>query len=209
MRAPEAGLHTPRVGSHGTGRGDQPTLTGERVRLRPWRPEDAAAVFAACQDADIQRWTQVPVPYLQSHAEGFVTEIGPAMWDQGGALFAVEPSGGGALIASIGVLDVTDGVAEIGYWTVAAARGRGYTAEALGVLSTWALEDLGCRRIELHVDPANLGSRGVAERAGFTAEGVLRQRFLHRGRPADFLMYSLLATDPRPRRGAPAPTVES
>jgi RimJ/RimL family protein N-acetyltransferase len=41
----------------------QSMLTGPRARLRPWRPDDVDAVFAACQDADVQRWTQVPVQY--------------------------------------------------------------------------------------------------------------------------------------------------
>ena len=37
-----------------------------------------------------------------------------------------------------------------------------------------------------------------AESAGFRAEGVLRQRSLHRGVPVDDVIYGLLATDPRP-----------
>ena len=59
----------------GNDRGPQPTLTGSRVRLRPWRTEDVDAVCAACQDAEIQRWTQVPVPYARKHAEEFVSGI--------------------------------------------------------------------------------------------------------------------------------------
>jgi RimJ/RimL family protein N-acetyltransferase len=58
-------------------------------------------------------------------------------------------------------------------------------------------DGLGLRRVELVVDPANTGSRRVAERAGFRAEGVLRQRSIHRGRPVDDVVYGLLATDPR------------
>jgi RimJ/RimL family protein N-acetyltransferase len=49
--------------------------------------------------------------------------------------------------------------------------------------------------MELHVDPANGGSRRVAERAGYREEGVIRQRFLHRGRPADVVLYARLASD--------------
>lgn len=49
----------------------QPTLTGPRVRLRPWWDDDVDAVFAACQDAEIQRWTEVPVPYRREHAAAF------------------------------------------------------------------------------------------------------------------------------------------
>jgi RimJ/RimL family protein N-acetyltransferase len=75
---------------------------------------------------------------------------------------------------------------------------EGFTAEALRPLCGWAFGPGGLRRVELIVDPDNAGSRGVAERAGFRAEGIVRQRFLHRGQPSDVVRYALLATDPRP-----------
>lgn len=185
-------------------RGQQPTLTGERVRLRPWRPDDASAVFAACQDAEIQRWTQVPLPYRREDADGFVTAVAPATWADGGALFAVDRQDDGALLCSIGLFPPSEGFGEAGYWTVAEHRGRGYTAEALRVLADWTFTEVGLGRLELHVDPANTGSRRVAERAGFTVEGLVRQRFLHRGRPSDVLLYARLAARPRSRpRSAP------
>jgi RimJ/RimL family protein N-acetyltransferase len=62
---------------------------------------------------------------------------------------------------------------------------------------------VGVHRVELHVDPENAGSRRVAERAGFRTEGLIRQRFLHRGRPSDVVLYALLASDPRPEVRAP------
>jgi RimJ/RimL family protein N-acetyltransferase len=177
-------------------RGAQPTLTGRRVRLRPWRPDDADAVFAACQDPELQRWTEVPVPYRREHAEQFVGPAAAGAWADGGALFAVEHDG--SLVGSMGVLGLRDGVAAAGYWTLAAQRGRGFTGEALRVLRDWAFDELGVRRLELIADPANTGSCRVAESAGLHAEGVLRQRYLHRGVPGDVVLYALLATDPRP-----------
>lgn len=198
MRVGAGGGDNFAVTTTGTDRGDQPTLTGERVRLRAWRADDAPAVFAACQDAELQRRTQVPVPYRREDAQEFVTEIASAVWRDGGALFAVEHRHDGALLCSVGLFPPGDGFGEAGYWTVAEHRGRGYTAEALGLLADWAFADLGLRRLELHVDPANTGSRRVAERAGFAAEGLVRQRFLHRGEPSDVLLYARLATDPRP-----------
>jgi RimJ/RimL family protein N-acetyltransferase len=176
-------------------RGQQPNLIGPRVRLRPWRPDDVPAVFAAAQDPEIQRWTQVPVPYLREHAEGFVTEIAASTWADGGALFAVEPRDGGPLIASIGLFPPSDRYAEAGYWTVAGQRGQGYTAEALRVLASWAFERVGLRRVELHIDPANAGSLAVARSAGFRIEGTVRQRFLHRGEPTDVVLHARIATD--------------
>ena len=178
-----------------TGRGPQPTLSGRRVRLRPWREDDAAAVLAACQDAEIQRWTQVPVPYGREHAAEFVGAVAPRTWAAGGALFAVEVPGRDELVGSMGLFPPEHGVAEAGYWTAPAARGRGLTAEALGVLTGWALASVGMHRVELLVDPANTGSRRVAEAAGFTAEGIIRRRFLHRGRPSDVVLYARLAGD--------------
>jgi RimJ/RimL family protein N-acetyltransferase len=181
-------------------RGTQPTLTGRRVRLRPWRADDAGAVLAACQDPEIQRWTQVPVPYAAEHAEAFVGAMAAQTWADGGALFAVEPVEGGPLVGSMGLVLPHDGVAAAGYWTAPGRRGRGLTGEALRVLADWALADVGVRRVELLVDPANTGSRRVAESAGFVAEGTIRQRFLYRGEPSDVVLYARLAGDPRPGR---------
>src|SRR4051794_33820739 len=123
-----------------TDRGPQPVLTGRRVRLRPWRPDDAPIVCAACQDAEVQRWIEVPVPYLPAHAAEFVGALARATWSEGGALFAVEELADGGLVGSMGVLSVRSGVAEAGYWTVAGRRRRGLTGEALRVLSGWALD---------------------------------------------------------------------
>jgi RimJ/RimL family protein N-acetyltransferase len=67
-----------------------PTLSGPRVRLRPWRPDDVDAVTAACQDPEVQRWTRVPVPYARSDAEAFVGDVSAGMHREGGASFAVE-----------------------------------------------------------------------------------------------------------------------
>ena len=182
----------------GDARGPQPTVSGRRVRLRPWRAEDAGAVFDACQDPAVQRWTEVPVPYRREDAEQFVGPVATDAWARGGALFAVESQVDGGLVGSIGVLGVRDGTAAVGYWTAAGRRRQGLTTEALRLLSTWALDALGVHRVELIVDPANTGSRRVAESAGFVAEGVLRQRYLHRGVPSDVVLYPLLAGDRRP-----------
>lgn len=177
---------------------DRPTLTGPRVRLRPWRDDDVDAVLAACQDAEIQRWTEVPVPYRREHAAEFVGESDARTWAAGGAQFAVETLDGTGPIGAMTLFPPRDGVGAGGYWTGAAHRGRGFTGEALRVLAAWAFDELGLRRLALVVDPDNAGSRRVAESAGFRAEGVLRQRSLHRGAPVDDVIYGLLASDPRP-----------
>ena len=174
----------------------QPILTGDRIALRPWTAADAQEVCAACQDPEIQRWTPVPSPYQHADAVSYVNETAPKVWREGGALFAVVAIENGALVGSIGVHSFQDGVAHIGYWTAPAARRHGFTAEALRVLTRWFLRDREAARVELVTEPHNVGSRMVAEKVGFTTEGILRSRCLLRGRRTDVVMYSMLPTDP-------------
>jgi RimJ/RimL family protein N-acetyltransferase len=178
-----------------SGRGRQPTLIGSKVVLRPWELGDVDAVFAACQDVEIQRWTTVPSPYSQADAVGYVTEVAAAAWEQGGAEFAVIEAITDRLAGAIGAHGMSDGIAHVGYWTAPAARGRGLTSAALRTLTGWFLRDGAAFRVELVVEPANVASVRVAEAAGFTREGLLRQRYLLRGRRADVAMYSMLAGD--------------
>jgi hypothetical protein len=47
-------------------------LVGEAVQLRPLSDEDEAAVYSACQDSEIQRWTSVPSPYSSDDARSYI-----------------------------------------------------------------------------------------------------------------------------------------
>src|SRR4051794_41904592 len=108
-------------------RGMQPVLIGSEVLLRPWAPADADDVFAACQDVEIQRWTTVPSPYARADAVGYVTEVAPEAWEQGGAVFAVVDAATGGPGGSLGAPGMSNGGGRVGYWAVPAARGRGAT----------------------------------------------------------------------------------
>jgi hypothetical protein len=77
----------------------QPVLTDGTVMLRPFRTSDADAVFRACQDPAIQRWTLVPIPYLREHADQLA---GPVFHEeyrrQRSVQFAVTTAGDGATV---------------------------------------------------------------------------------------------------------------
>jgi RimJ/RimL family protein N-acetyltransferase len=49
-----------------------------RLLLRPFRPSDADAVFAGCQDPEVRRWIPaVPVPSVRADAAHVVGVVGP------------------------------------------------------------------------------------------------------------------------------------
>lgn len=180
---------------------EQVELRGGGLLLRAPRPEDAEAVHAACTDPAVQRWTRVPVPYSAADAVAFVSRFGPDQWATGaGAPFTVLDERTGALLGSMGLNVIVwgDRRAEVGYWVTRGARGNGVASEALGLLAGWSLGRLGLERLELYAETDNTASRVVAERCGFTLEGVLRGRDLHRGARRDMALYGRLASDPPP-----------
>jgi RimJ/RimL family protein N-acetyltransferase len=63
---------------------------------------------------------------------------------------------------------------EIGYWRRTGRGGRGVITESIRGLAGMAFTALQARRVEVRMDENNRGSRRVAERAGFTFEGLLR-----------------------------------
>lgn len=63
---------------------------------------------------------------------------------------------------------------EIGYWVRTSAAGRGYALEAVRGLTELAFSKLNARRVEIRCDERNTKSRSVAEKAGYTLEGILR-----------------------------------
>src|SRR4051794_452079 len=126
-------------------------LTTPRLLLRPIGPADVDAVYAACQDPQIQRWTTVPSPYLREHAEQFAGEYAPKAWAAGdAAVFGVTDLGTEELLASVGLhfdRGRDAGIAEIGYWAAAAARGRGVTTEAVAPVCAFGFATCGGRRL--------------------------------------------------------------
>jgi RimJ/RimL family protein N-acetyltransferase len=173
-----------------------PPLSDDVVTLRPWGEEgDVAAITAACNDPAIAEFLdQLPSPYTEDDARTYL-EICREGWADGTQTNFAITEGGGPL-GSVGVrwVEPDQGVAEVGYWMAAEARGRGLCTRAVRLVSRWVLEDCGGERLQLRADELNIPSRRVAENAGFTQEGILRSsRYNPRlGRRVDFVMYSLM-----------------
>ncbi|MFJ9648121.1 GNAT family N-acetyltransferase [Streptomyces sp. NPDC101206] len=179
----------------------EPTaLVTERLVLRPHRPEDVDEVLAACQDPEIQRWIPVPVPYRRTDAETYVLRTVPGGWrDDTEYNFAVRlagPDGAeGALVASTAVVPRGSHAHEIGFWAAPGLRGRGHTTEAVRAVARWAFTEAGCVRLIWRAGVGNTASRAVAEKAGFTFEGVQRAGMEHRGTLRDCWVGALLPSD--------------
>lgn len=87
---------------------------------------------------------------------------------------------------------------EIGYWLRKSAEGHGYMAEAVSLLTHFALNDLKANRVEILCDAQNIRSAAVARRLGFVHEGTLRNDSLqpNGGGIRSTHVFSRIPTDP-------------
>ncbi|MEV0648993.1 GNAT family N-acetyltransferase [Phytomonospora sp. NPDC050363] len=176
---------------------EQPVLSTSlpELTLRPMAERDLDGIVEACQDAEAIRWTTIPQPYFREHAEGFL-DIVRRGWVEGVNAVWVLADGDDAYCGTIDLrLGENLRVAEVGYATAAWARGKGYMTAALKALTAYGFDVLGCERITWKAYVGNDASRRVAEKAGFTVEGVLRAEQSHRGEPRDCWLASRLRTD--------------
>ncbi|MEU8269439.1 GNAT family N-acetyltransferase [Sphaerisporangium sp. NPDC049002] len=158
---------------------------GPALLMRPWAERDIPELIEVYRDPVMRRWTRFHVTDEQDARRWL--EIQRVGWSGGGRLsFAVleeaEPGSGVLrLVANVALKGLTPGGAgaEVGYWTAAAARGRGVAGRALERMTTWAFEAFGggglrCLRLLHQVD--NLASCRVAGKCGYVLAGVLPAR---------------------------------
>ena len=153
-----------------------PRLSDGEITVRGARESDIPDIIAACQDPEIPRWTRVPSPYTREDAARFLALAATEAAAGEAIALAIARAEDDRLIGTIGLMDVAagNGRGEIGYWTAAAARGRGATTRAVVLVRDWAVAELGLTELEILAHRDNPPSQRVAERAGFAATGEER-----------------------------------
>ncbi len=176
-----------------------------RLLLRPYRAEDAPDVVLACRDELTQRWLPLPNPYTDADAAAWCIEMAPGFRRSGeGIEWAAVRRSDDRLIGSFGLkrTDWRGRSSEIGYWVAPWARGEGFAVEATLAIASWLLVEQRFERMVLRAATGNLASQRVAEKAGFTREGIARSAgFTNDGR-VDLVVFSLVRSDLDEPRGA-------
>jgi RimJ/RimL family protein N-acetyltransferase len=173
-----------------------PPLADGVIALRLWTPVDVAVIAAAYQDPAIWRFSWPhDRPYTVEDAHAYLVESA-RLRSAGRALELAVASVGGPDeplgVVSLYDVDRDQARAWLGYWIVPAARGRGVATRAARLLARWGFDALGLARIELTCGPDNHISQRVAERCGFTREGLLRSHIRFKGGRRDTVVYGLL-----------------
>jgi RimJ/RimL family protein N-acetyltransferase len=175
--------------------GPQPVLTTtDGWVLRPWNAADAPVVLAAFADPAIRHWN------CRSMASGNEARDWIRSWSQAWAeerdasWAVVDPglrgpnagtglrgpnaeTGTEAVLGRVALRDIRrdTGQAEVSYWVLPAARGRGVAAGAVDAVSRWAFTTIGFQRLHIVHAVENGASCRAATRADFALEGTLRR----------------------------------
>jgi RimJ/RimL family protein N-acetyltransferase len=154
----------------------KPTLTGEKVVLRPFVVEDdLPAMRAAMRDPEVVRFTgSAPLGPGDEERSRAWYETRNEQRDR--LDLAVVDRAGGGCVGEV-VLNEWDGRNQSCSYRVLlgpAGRDRGLGSEATRLIVGYGFERLGLHRISLEVFAFNPRARRAYEKAGFVAEGVLR-----------------------------------
>ena len=82
-------------------------------------------------------------------------------------------------------------------------RGRGIASESVVLLTRYLFDRRKLNRIRLVIHPGNTASKRVAEKSGYTFEGVARGAWYHRGRNHDVEIWSVLRDEHYARTSDP------
>jgi aminoglycoside 6'-N-acetyltransferase len=175
----------------------EPLLT-PRLVLRRSVPADAETIAAYRSDPAVSRYQG----WERTDADAIREEIAAMSERQPGApggwvQLSVEERDTGTLVGDVGLSpDENDaGVMKIGYTLAPEFQGRGYAAEAVGALISYAFDTLGASIVRAYASAKNLPSIRLAERVGMR----LMERF--EGRDGDHVWHGVryeLAREDRP-----------
>lgn len=164
-------------------------LETQRLRIRSMVPGDLPELHRLLSsDREVQRYRHMGVAATVDESRPFFERLLEHQRVHGFSLWAVEDRRTGELLGQCGFVQVR-GPAEIAYSFGREHWGRGYATEAARACLDLAIAELHLGPIVAFMDPANLGSKRVAEKLGMRFES----REQHGG--VEYLRYALEATD--------------
>lgn len=153
--------------------GEVPILETERLRLRPYREHDFAAIAEIWADPIVQRYTS---GRAFSQEETWARTLRNAgLWPLlGFGYWALEEKSSGELAGEIGFADFKReiqpslaGVPEAGWILASRFHGKGYATEAVRAALAWGDQHLGRSRTVCLIHQENAASIRVAEKTDF------------------------------------------
>lgn len=179
-----------------------PTIETSRLILRPPVEDDLDGWAAFFADEETVRFLGGVQP--RETAWRFMATMAGSWALKGFSMFSVVEKETGRWVGRLGPWQPEGWPGtEVGWGILREYRGRGYATEGAAAAMDWAFQTLGWTEVVHCIDPANIGSIGVAERLGSVNRGPGRLPPPFDGAPVDIWGQS---RDEWRRRSVPAQT---
>ncbi|TDD13175.1 N-acetyltransferase [Kribbella turkmenica] len=187
-----------------------PVLETSRLRLRPWRADEAPRIAAGrTNQATAHFLPFVPQPFTAEDARFWLKDLAEQAASGVRYNWCVADSVTDLGLGNLTLFNLHQGLqqghdGEIGYWLHPDAQGRGVMPEAISRMAEWYFSPeraggLDGRRLVIRTAATNHAARRVAEKLNFRHAGTEREAFpLGNGTLDARVTYDLLTADHRP-----------
>ncbi len=179
------------------------TIETHRLILRPFRAEDAPAMFRNwAADPVVMEFVTRPLYPTEEAVRGLLERWAADVPNPAVYRWAIVLRELGEPIGSIAAIpeERTDS-AEFGWCIGTPWWGRGIMPETAAAVFTFLFDEVGMNRLEARHDTRNTRSGRVMQKLGMTLEGVLRQAGRSNAGISDVAVYSLLRSEYLARGG--------
>lgn len=154
-----------------------PFLSTIRLELRPLALSDVNEIFAIRSDLEMIKYLDRPPQKELDEASQFIEKIINGIQLNRWIYWAISLKGENKLIGTICIwnISVEDSKAEVGFELLPPYQGKGIIQEALKAVVDYGFNVIGLKSLEGEVDPGNIKSIKVMEKAGFKLVNYLRE----------------------------------
>ena len=159
--------------------------------LRPFRRGDEKSLAGNINNKKIYRNTAViPYPYNLKDAKNWILKNLKESKKKNPKMINFVIDINGEVVGSVGLSDIKEFKAEIGYWLAEKYWGRGIMTKAVKLVTKFGFDKLKLKRIYAFVFPFNKASMKVLKKAGYKFEGILRKNSKKDGKFLDDYLFS-------------------
>lgn len=152
-----------------------PTIKTSGLLLRQFTDDDLDNVFQGLSNPETIRYYGIRFNSREATKEQlywFTTleESGKGIW------WAICSADNNEFYGAVGLYNIKmeHRKAELGYWLLPTAWGKGYMSQALSEVLLYGFKDRNLHRIEAFVETGNSPSQKILERYGFLKEGMMK-----------------------------------
>ncbi len=171
-------------------------LKGQTINLRTVRKKDLDTLY------DLQCQIQDRGPYfpqkLVSESEFLDHFAKTGLWAEDRGMLLIVDAETDRILGNVAYFPANHyyQAFEIGYILYSPEdRGKGIVSQALRLFIGYLFDLKVVSRLQIQLQVPNIGSRRVAEKAGFKLEGIAREAIISQGKPDNLEVYSLLRSE--------------